>query len=177
MRLHDATLRSSALQTKAYSPKCPEEVFSEVDARLRSSLMGVLGSSAPHWGLLLLVYSLRARGWLLQFLLQLATAVHIVDLVSKVFILAFTTIELIPIPINKSSKIIVAIPAMEDILSLASAHRVVAIPTIEDIVAIVSVDVVGALAPVEHVLAPVGATCGAGKHDVEARPAVERVAA
>jgi hypothetical protein len=50
----------------------------------------------------------------IRLALFLATPVHIVEFVSKVRILAFTAVELIPLPIA-SVEFVVAIPAVEDI--------------------------------------------------------------
>ena len=72
--------------------------------------------------------------------LLLATAVHIVDLVSQVSIPAFTAIELIPLPIS-GINYIVAVPAVEHILAAAAARLTPAIqsvgtrPTVEDVAA------------------------------------------
>src|SRR5829696_4594029 len=69
----------------------------------------------------------------------LATAVHIVKLVSRVFVLAFTAIELISLPVvwaHGQLKLIVAIPAVEDILTRASRQRVVAVAPIQHVIAL-----------------------------------------
>jgi len=83
----------------------------------------------------------------------LATAVHIVFIVSKVAVLAFAAIELVPLPTSVSNENIVAIPAIEDIRSRARVQKVVGIPAIEDIIALARVQYVVAVASVEHVIA------------------------
>jgi hypothetical protein len=131
-------------------------------------------------------------------LLYLATARHIVKPAGDVFVRACTAIELVRpevVFITSGAKSIVAAPAIEDILTmvsvhmvvallaiedifaLPSAHPVVAISAIEDILAICSGYIVGAVSTIELVLARVATTHGAGCHPVEARPAVDDVAA
>jgi len=66
-------------------------------------------------------------------LLHLATAIHIVELVGYVVVLAFTAIEFIPLlPNVKSSdvncgpvNVIVAIPAVDDVLALTTSPQAV----------------------------------------------------
>src|SRR5215218_1089193 len=78
--------------------------------------------------------------------LDLATAIHIVKLVSHVGVLAFTAIDLVSLFGDRESinagrdrvNEIVAIPAVDDILTRAANQRLVV-----------------AVAPVEHVIAPI----------------------
>jgi hypothetical protein len=86
---------------------------------------------------------------------------------------AFTAIELIPLPVSCCVEMIVARPAMEDVLSLVSAQEVVvAIPAADDIIPLASDHVeFGAVAPVEHVIVP------STFYEVPLRPAVDDVAA
>ena len=72
---------------------------------------------------------------------HLATAVDVVVLVSEILVLAFAAIELVPLPIL-GGKTIVAIPAIDDILTLASVTPVFARPTVEDVFAISSGEIV-----------------------------------
>jgi hypothetical protein len=61
---------------------------------------------------------------------MLATAVHIVELVrlgSQIQVLAFTAIDLVPLPIYGYIQDVVAIPAIDDILALFRFHQVIAI--------------------------------------------------
>src|SRR5215204_1491834 len=77
---------------------------------------------------------------------HLATAIHIVKLVSHVVVLAFTAIDLVSLFGDRESSYagrdrvnkIVAIPAVDDILTRAAGQRLVV-----------------AVAPVEHVIAPI----------------------
>jgi hypothetical protein len=92
--------------------------------------------------------------------LHLATAVHIVEPASNVFVRAFTAIELIPMRVSErlfhSVKIIVAIPAIEDILALASPqHPVVALAPVDDVIARLAGQEISAWPAMENVLAPV----------------------
>ena len=66
---------------------------------------------------------MRAAG--IDELALLATSVHIVELVSSVFVLTVTAIELISLPIIERGKKIVAI------LALVSEHRVATVVTVE----------------------------------------------
>jgi len=79
-------------------------------------------------------------------LLHLATAIHIVELVGYVVVLAFTAIESIPLlPDSKwhysgvncgPVDAIVAIPAVDDVLALASPQPlVVAVTPVEHVIA------------------------------------------
>src|SRR5829696_5385918 len=103
--------------------------------------------------------------------LLLATAVHVVGLISKVCVPTFAAIELVPLPMlvkQPGYKKIVAISAMDDIRAPASVQpsgepgrararsEVVAVAPVEHIIARVAVQHVSARSPVEHVLAPVG---------------------
>jgi len=66
--------------------------------------------------------------------IRLATAIHIVVLVSDVFVPASTAIELVP-PIITGIKLIVAIPAIDDVFAQVWAHTIVAVTPIDDIIA------------------------------------------
>src|SRR5215213_5634595 len=102
--------------------------------------------------------------------LLLATAVHVVGLISKVCVPTFAAIELVPLPmpVKQPDEKIVAISAMDDIRAPASVQpsgepgrararsEVVAVAPVEHIIARVAVQHVSARSPVEHVLAPVG---------------------
>src|ERR671913_572192 len=80
---------------------------------------------------------LRSSGCRQRRPFHLATAVHIVDLVSNVAVLAFSAIELIPLSIFITSTVqqIVAIPTVDDVLAPVSAQHVVAVTTVDDVLA------------------------------------------
>ena len=91
-------------------------------------------------------YQGRAAG--IDELALLATAVHIVARVSIVCIRAFSAMEFV-VPLPGGVKMIVAVPALEDVIARASVHTrprpvsrplqdIVAVPAIEDIIALVS---------------------------------------
>src|SRR5215207_4567962 len=62
----------------------------------------------------------------------LATARHVVKLVSKIIVPAFTAVEFIPLPVTGRVKMIVAVPAVEDVLAPTSPqHLVVAVASVE----------------------------------------------
>jgi hypothetical protein len=67
--------------------------------------------------------------------IRLATAIHIVVLVSNVFVPASTAIELVP-PIIVGIKIIVAIPAIDDVVATVWEHPIVAVTPVDDVIAI-----------------------------------------
>jgi hypothetical protein len=68
-----------------------------------------------------------------------------VVLASDVFVPAFTAIELVPLLITEGSNNIVAIPAIEDILSVISLHTVVAVASVEGIATVSSMETHGVL--------------------------------
>jgi hypothetical protein len=67
--------------------------------------------------------------------IRLAAAIHIVFLVSPVFVPASTAIELVP-PIIVGIKIIVASPAIDDVVATVWAHPIVAVTPVDDVIAI-----------------------------------------
>src|SRR5215217_3380931 len=79
----------------------------------------VLGNGGPHLGLLL------------------AAARHEVFLVSVVYVLAFAAVELVVPPIPLFGKVIVAIPAVDDVIAIASDNlHFVAGSSVDDVIAI-----------------------------------------
>ena len=65
----------------------------------------------------------------------LAAAVHIVDLFSVVAVLAFTTIELVPLPIPRLKNVIAAIPTVHDVRALVCLKEIIAASPVDDIIA------------------------------------------
>src|SRR5215204_2725435 len=87
--------------------------------------------------------------------LHLATARHIVKAVSKIIVLAFTAVEFIPLPVTSRVKMIVAVPAVEDVLAPTSPQHLV-VASVEHFIALSAGQEVSARPAVERVLAPVG---------------------
>src|SRR5918997_957881 len=112
----------------------------------------------------------------------LASARHMIGLVGLVFVLAFTAIELVPLP-ALTVQIVVAIIAMEDILVRVSPeHLVIAFAPVDHVIALGAGHEVFARSSVERVLAAAGEGLyadgpGAGLQLIVARPAVENIAA
>jgi hypothetical protein len=73
--------------------------------------------------------------------IRLATAIHIVVLVSNVFVPASTAIELVP-PIITGIKLIVASPAIDDVVATVWAHPIVTATPVDDVIAWSSPDIV-----------------------------------
>jgi hypothetical protein len=67
--------------------------------------------------------------------IRLATAIHIVVLVSNVFVPASTAIELVP-PIITGIKIIVASPTIYDVVARIWVHMIVTVTPVDDVIAI-----------------------------------------
>src|SRR5215217_9235095 len=107
--------------------------------------------------------------------LHLATAVHIVDLLSAVVVLAFAAIELIPLSIIITSTVqqIIAIPTVDDVLAPDSLQLVVAVTAVDDVLAPGAIYFqIVARPAVDYVIA-----ITAVQGQVVARPAVDYVAA
>jgi len=66
--------------------------------------------------------------------LLLAAAIHIVVLVSNVFVPASTAIELVP-PIIIGIKLIVAIPAIDDVVATVWDQIIVTVTPVDDVIA------------------------------------------
>jgi hypothetical protein len=73
--------------------------------------------------------------------IRLATAIHIVVFVSDVFVPASTAIELVP-PIITGIKLIVAIPAIDDVFAPVWAYPIVTATPVDDVIARSSPDIV-----------------------------------
>jgi len=65
---------------------------------------------------------------------HLATAIHIVVLVSDVFVPASTAIELVP-PIIIGIKLIVAISAIDDVVATVWDQFIVTVTPVDDVIA------------------------------------------
>src|SRR5215207_1663147 len=75
----------------------------------------------------------------------LATARHVAALASKVYVPACTAVELVPLVIgdgaSRTVKEIAAIPAVEDVLALASGElRILAVSPVDDVIALVATE-------------------------------------
>ena len=113
------------------------------------------------------------------YLVYLATAVDMVELVGIVFVPAFTAVELVRPPATIREEVIVAISAVEHILALVWARQKVAsVAPLEHIVALSAsaladgIQRVASVAPVENIVA-----FPADQLVVAVRPTVEVVVA